>query len=277
LGAGAVGDGPERAARGVSRARAVVELSVVALVLGAWYLLFTQTGFGERVHARSPAAAIALQVAVNAVLSLLLVALVLRLARQGWKDIGLGRAPPGPVLKWGLIGLVAMYASQAVLVVALSIADVGVAVWAAWFDVSGHVEEKRMLAEQFAVLPGTWVLPLAVLIGFYEELLFRGLVLSRVMVLVGAGGGGAPSAAKAQRLRVVAAALLTAALFAVGHVYQGALGVAQTFVAGLVLAALVIVRRTLWPAIFAHASVDLIGLVAARLLLPWLREQMPAP
>jgi membrane protease YdiL (CAAX protease family) len=97
------------------------------------------------------------------------------------------------------------------------------------------------------------------------------------MVLVGAGSGGAPGAAKAQRLRVVAATLLTAALFALGHVYQGALGVAQTFLAGLVLAALVIVRRTLWPAIFAHAAVDLIGLVAARLLLPWLREQMPAP
>jgi membrane protease YdiL (CAAX protease family) len=289
----ALGDAGSDAAGGagdprVSRARAAVELAVVALSLASLYLFNTQTRLTESGRPRSPAGDIVWQVAVNAATSLMVVAAVLRAARQRWADIGLGRTGIGSAIKWGLIGLVAIYALQALLVGALVVADMVVpsasglgtahpplALWFG-FDVSDHMEDKRQLAEQFAVLPGTWVLPIALLVGFYEELLFRGLVLSRVRVLLGVEPG-ANAAARAKGMRLAAAVALTAAFFAVGHLYQGPLGVAQTFLAGVALAALVIARGTLWPAIFAHASVDLIGLVAARLLLPWFREQVPAP
>ena len=87
--------------------------------------------------------------------------------------------------------------------------------------------------------------------GFCEELLFRGFV---VWVLQPALG-------------LWIAAALAALLFALGHAYQGVQGVVRTGIIGLVFTAIVLVTRSLWPAIVLHAAIDAMGGVLAWLIL----------
>jgi uncharacterized protein len=256
-----------------SKRAAALQIAGAALVMAGWLLLFVFGGVGDRLEARSPALAIAAQVGGNALLALLVVFVGLRASRQRWKDIGLGRAPLLPTVGWGLLGLLAVYISQAVIVGALL--GTGALAWLPALDVTGHLDDKKRLAEQFNVLPLASVVPLALLVGLYEEVLFRGFLLSRIGVLLDVDPiAPTEPTSRQQRRRVALAVLVTAVLFGAGHAYQGALGVAQTTIAGLGLGALVAVRRSLWPAIVAHACIDIIGLLAARFLLP-LADKLP--
>jgi len=64
------------------------------------------------------------------------------------------------------------------------------------------------------------------------------------------------------------AALLSSAVFGLLHAYQGWLGVLRTAVLGMILAASFIVSGVLWPAILAHAILDMIaGLVLGETLV----------
>ena len=70
--------------------------------------------------------------------------------------------------------------------------------------------------------------------------------------------------------------LASAALFGLGHAYQGVLGVLQTFTVGLVLAAVAVWRGSIWPCILAHVGIDVFGLFLLRAVAPALREALPA-
>lgn len=186
--------------------------------------------------------------------ALLLVALALARTPRPFQGLGLGRKKPLAILLWGLAGACATYA--------LNAASVGV-----YLAVTGGLQHELAAADQkvkalavFVEVPLWQILPLALFVGFYEEIVFRGFLLGRLHVLFG-------SADRRVRTSVVAVAL-SSALFALGHAYQGALGVVQTFVAGASLATLVLVTRSLWPAIVAHAAIDAFGLVAVRFLVP---------
>ena len=78
-----------------SKRSAALQIAGVALLLGGWYLLLALGGVGERIEPRSRALAIVVQVGGNALLGLTAVAIGLRVSRQRWRDIGLGRAPVG--------------------------------------------------------------------------------------------------------------------------------------------------------------------------------------
>src|SRR5690606_30808910 len=82
--------------------------------------------------------------------------------------------------------------------------------------------------------------------GFYEEIVSRGLLLVRSRRLL--GGYWLP-------------VLFSSVLFALGHFYQGLYGVVQTALFGVVLAAFTLRWGTLWPAIFAHAAVNMLSVV----------------
>lgn len=94
--------------------------------------------------------------------------------------------------------------------------------------------------------------------GFCEELLFRGFLIWVLQPLVGLG----------------LAAALSALLFGAAHAYQGPAGVIRTGLFGLVFTAIVLLTRSLWPAIVLHAVVDAMGGVLAWLVL---RDQVPTP
>ncbi len=116
--------------------------------------------------------------------------------------------------------------------------------------------EARLLRE---LLPRTGperaafaVLSLAA--GLGEELAYRGYVIPVLGALVG----------------VPTAAVVSSLVFGVLHVYQGALGMARTAALGGVLAWGFLACGSLWPAVAAHAILDvLLGMaLAERMMVP---------
>jgi len=92
--------------------------------------------------------------------------------------------------------------------------------------------------------------------GFCEEVLFRGFLIWVLQPVVG----------------LWIAVALAALLFGAAHAYQGVAGVIRTGLFGLFFTAIVLLTRSLWPAIVLHASVDAMGGVIA-----WLVLRDPAP
>lgn len=89
--------------------------------------------------------------------------------------------------------------------------------------------------------------------GLGEEVAFRGYLMPALTQLFGWEWG---------------AALLSSGVFGLLHAYQGWLGILRTALLGLVLAASFIVSGVLWPAILAHAILDIIaGLVLGETLV----------
>jgi uncharacterized protein len=88
--------------------------------------------------------------------------------------------------------------------------------------------------------------------AFGEELLFRGVLLTRLEAALGR-----------ERLAGAAAVALQALLFAVGHAYLGPRGVATALTVGLVFGTAYLVNgRNLVPLVLAHGLIDTISLVA---------------
>jgi len=91
--------------------------------------------------------------------------------------------------------------------------------------------------------------------GVGEELAYRGFLVPTLALLMGSEWG---------------AALASSAVFGTLHAYQGWLGMIRTGVLGLLLAASLLLSGSLWPAILAHAILDLLaGLVLGE---PLVRE-----
>jgi membrane protease YdiL (CAAX protease family) len=79
--------------------------------------------------------------------------------------------------------------------------------------------------------------------GLGEEVAYRGFLIPTLTVVLGWSWG---------------AALLSSAAFGILHAYQGWLGVIRTAALGLILAASLILSGALWPAILAHAILDIV-------------------
>jgi hypothetical protein len=157
---------------------------------------------------------------------------------QRWSDIGLVRPSVRDI-------------PRALLAVALSIGANAAMMSLAYLIspqiVTRHSESLAGIANEIAGgLPFVAVALVLSLVGFYEELLSRGLLLARCRVLMGGFWGPV---------------LASAVLFGAGHFYQGFLGILQTTVVGIVFAALAFRWGTLWPLIAAHIVLD-VGSVA---------------
>lgn len=83
--------------------------------------------------------------------------------------------------------------------------------------------------------------------GLGEELAYRGFLVPALVAVFGS---------------VWAAVLLSSIVFGILHAYQGWLGMVRTALLGMVLATSFILTGSLWPAIIAHAMLDvLVGVV----------------
>jgi membrane protease YdiL (CAAX protease family) len=110
----------------------------------------------------------------------------------------------------------------------------------------GLEKVRRQLASAIPLLPHTtrehrlfrW---LALTAGICEEILFRGFVLWYVQVWTG----------------LVPAAVVSCVVFGLAHAYLGSPHVLRTALFGAFLVLLVLVSRSLWPAMIVHAAVDL--------------------
>lgn len=88
--------------------------------------------------------------------------------------------------------------------------------------------------------------------GFFEELLWRGYLMNRLIDLQG----------KKTKLAWVISVVGSAIIFGLGHTYQGLGGVIKITALGLLFgAAFLTTRRNLWPVIIAHAVLETISFV----------------
>lgn len=170
-----------------------------------------------------------------------------------WRDsLGLGRQEFGWVAGWSLLGFAVIYAANIVLTIT-------------YVTTRGNLEavaaHRASWLGVLAGLPLESILPLAAFVGLWEETVFRGFLLGRLRAAMPAS-----DTPGAQLRRDILAIVVSAVLFGAGHGYQGLLGLLQNTVAGLVLGALVVWRRSLWPAIGAHLTIDAFSLVMLQVL-----------
>lgn len=172
-------------------------------------------------------------VVLQGMLLIAVVGLVLAWRGQSWRRIGF--LAPRP--RDGLRGILAFGAC-----LGINMAFVYALYGAAPDLVETHSARLGYIAERLTEslsLPG--LVAMLVFVGVYEEVFARGLLLTRCRELL--GGTWAP-------------VLVSSLLFGLGHLYQGWIGVGQTTLVGIVLAIATLRWKTLWPAIIAHAVLD---------------------
>lgn len=106
----------------------------------------------------------------------------------------------------------------------------------------GRFEPQPMMA----IVPRTpaergWAVPLAITAGVCEELLFRGILVGILAAVVGPW----------------LAILASAACFGCLHAYQGRTGILRSALVGFAMSLIVVLARSLLPAMALHALVDL--------------------
>jgi membrane protease YdiL (CAAX protease family) len=129
------------------------------------------------------------------------------------------------------------------LACALTIEAISLA-WARVFGASG-IAAVSALAPHDAQQRLAWVV-VALSVGFCEEVVYRGYLQTQLTVFTG---------------RPALGIALQAALFGVAHADQGLAAVPRVALAGLAFGVLARARRSLWPGIVAHASIDLAGVL----------------
>ena len=149
----------------------------------------------------------------------------------GWEPMGLGPTDLTVVASW-----------TGILCVAALLLLLGFLLFRKWVG----IRETPLLAQ---LLPESWsekgvFILLSLSAGFGEELAYRGFLIPALTELLGQAWG---------------AALLSSAVFGLLHAYQGWLGILRTGLLGLVLAASLLLSGTLWPAILAHAILDVMA------------------
>lgn len=98
--------------------------------------------------------------------------------------------------------------------------------------------------------------------GLREELWRGGLLAGMAVLWPGRFGS---------RAGQLGAALVAAVIFGLGHTTQGFLAVFVTGLLGLGLGVLVVLHRSIWPAVWAHGFFNATSLA----LLPWLSDHLP--
>jgi len=95
---------------------------------------------------------------------------------------------------------------------------------------------------------------LALMAGFLEELWRAGFLAGLQRLL---------PRAFSSRIGTFGMIVVTAAFFGLGHLYQGGMGVAVTFVLGLGLGSILVWRKSYWEAAIAHTAFDAVSFALA--------------
>jgi membrane protease YdiL (CAAX protease family) len=225
---------------------------MLAVVVGSILVGFV-SGLPEVLASLVPSGGRYLFILLNGLLCIATVLMLLRQHGQPIASIGLGWSPPGGIVLAAIIAVPACYAAGAVI-------NISIAMLSSEGLVS-FAQERTEFLETVSDIPLAWVLPVSIFVGVYEEIVFRGLILSRLRTLF-------PSNA--------APILISSAIFGVLHFSQGPAGMCQTAAVGLVLGVVVVRMGSIWPAILAHATIDTCSLVFTVLFLPEMQEAIEA-
>lgn len=223
----------------------------IAVVLCVLYGLFgISVASGNRLENLVP------RVFMNGTLVLLITTLMVGRDKQPLESLGLSKAPLFTTVGIGLLWVLGAFAVNAVIQVVYLFAT---------GDLMGSARDKASWALQLTQIPAVWVVPLALFVGFYEEVIFRGFLLRRFnSVLEGR--------VIDSRKRAALAIALSGLLFGGLHGYQGVRGIIQTTLLGVLLGVLATWRRSTWPAIVTHFAIDAVSLAALKIARPALEE-----
>jgi membrane protease YdiL (CAAX protease family) len=189
----------------------------------------------------------------------LLVAVLLWRDGQGAAQVGLVREGWPREL---LVGVPVILGTYAVHVAAgVPLAMLAAALGLADKELTARKQMATALLDMDLSVP-TFAAYMVVVTGF-EELVFRGFLVPRLRVVLGRWGAAVPA---------------SAALFAVGHFYEGTLAVVQTFVLGVWFGCVLLYRGRLLPLVVAHATFNTVSYA----LMLWLArsgllDKLPSP
>lgn len=235
--------------------RGVALAQIVIVVLGVYVTIaiLDRLGIGMGGPRFPGSLGLVLHVVLVALISVSLALLTLREDRVA--ALGLGRRPISRIAFWVLLGGMGTFLVNALVVLVYVTIRGGL---------SSEMHEAKAKAAAFSTLSQTplyVMLPIAVLAGLYEEIVFRGFLLGRLRILV---------ATKKAWLGDALAIAISSIVFGLGHAYQGALGVMQTMFAGMCLAILAVLSKSLWPSIITHAGIDVTSLVILHVIGPYM-------
>lgn len=166
-------------------------------------------------------------------------ALSLWLRGEGPRGVGLRRAAPQAWRRVVLLGLAAGIGYQ---LLSLYVVEPLTARFTGRLpDVSMFASLEGNVSLLLIYLATSWTLA-----GFGEEFVYRGYLLNRIAQLLGRGRGAWLGGLGA-----------TTVLFGLGHAYQGASGMIDTALFGLLFGALYVLGgRNLWIPVIAHGVAD---------------------
>jgi CAAX protease family protein len=152
-----------------------------------------------------------------------------------WAEIGLAVPDPGRLL----VGLAAAFAGAALHYWQGAAAQRGR---------RNHALQRERLGRLNPLMPRTrreldLFVVLLLVAAFGEELLYRGFLTAYLATFV----------------PFTAAAVLSVVVFAIGHLYQGAKGVAQTLAIGALCMAFYLLTGSLWPGIVLHGALNFVS------------------
>jgi membrane protease YdiL (CAAX protease family) len=237
----------------LTRGAVVGQILVVAVPMGLWLALAERFGLGIGGVLPAPVGPL-VHVVLNGVFSVALILFALRREPNVRGALGLEPMRVGTAIGLGLAAVATAYVVQSFAA--------GIYLVVSRANLDAELASKQRWTAALADIPLAAVLPLAVFVGVYEEVLFRGFLLGRLRLCF---------------RTPTPPVLISAVLFAAGHAYQGTLGLVQTSVVGVVLGALAVARSSIWPCIVAHVTIDTFGLVALRVLRPALERMLHAP
>ncbi len=179
----------------------------------------------------------------NGTLAIVLVGFILHKDRHSFKSLGLyfeGFWKEAFVAGLVLIGLFVL----------LFLFSKGIEIFSP--EWGGKLGKQRFeMIKKFPYLSPGKLMLFTLFVGFYEELLFRGFIISRLKIAV---------------KNPWAAVVLSSVLFAVIHSYQDPLAMVQIFFVALILGGLFVLRGNLIAPILVHAGFDFASLTMAFLI-----------
>ncbi|HWL94255.1 MAG TPA: type II CAAX endopeptidase family protein [Phycisphaerae bacterium] len=220
-------------------------LGVFGLMIGAEILL---GGAVRRLIERYPESGIFLLNTMFGVFTIVAVGLFVWGRHLRASSLGLSRPNVRMVIGALVLGIPACFLA--------AMAGATLYVWTTGSSMDDIVQQREGF---FALVPDpsimTFVL-FAGFTGFHEELLFRGFALPRLCVIL-----------RSRFLGVIACSII----FGLVHGYQGAVSIYQTAMLSVVFCGLVLLSRSLWPAVLVHAAFNAINFA----LIPIIRDHLP--
>ncbi len=215
------------------RSAAALDIVAVFGLLLAVLISPTTAAVLMAVEAHAPSYGILLSNTLTGIVVLTVIAAILVLRRQPPASLGLNRPRP-----WhAVVGM----ASVPACYVVVFLTGIGYMLLSELTGggIDDFLEDRSALIDMMPSFSIVSVLLFGAFTGLFEELVFRGVILTRCYALV--------------RSRA-AAVVLAGILFGLVHAYQGPLGIIQTAAIGIVLGITATLSHSLWPAIIGHAA-----------------------